>query len=266
MRHVSGGALAAACAAAIGTWACDLSGTGPSTAVCNNLTPVSIGAVVNDSISASRSCRLADNSYANYYSFAVTDSQVQLLATLSSPAAQAFLHLSDTTGFLLANSEYSQTVDTSATLRLFLEKGTYYLGVNSYATLPSGAFHLQLTRDSTPVRGCNAEWITPATSTAQTLTAADCTAGPSGIKYYTHVYLLVAHGNHGVTMTEHSTAFAPLLQIYSYTASAAVGESVLDSTNTNGVASLVRGADDLLVVYVGSSDSLQTGAYSLKVQ
>ena len=263
--HVSHGALIILAGGALWTAACSLDSTGPTTVRCNQLGSISVGDTLRDTLDTS-SCRLADNTYANYYQFTVTDSQAQLLATLSSPAATAFLHVSDTTGFLLANSSISQVADTSATLHLFLRQGTYYLGVNSYAIAPSGPFRLRIARDSTPVRGCTETWVTPGISTAQTVTIADCTVGPSGPKYFTHLYLLVARSSQRLTMTEHSTAFSPLLQIISYTGQGTlVGQSVLDSTNTSGVVQYTPPAEDLLLLYVGTSDSLETGAYSLKV-
>lgn len=262
MRLSFGGALLILTGAGLASFACSLDSTAPFVP-CTKYGTFAIGDVIRDSVVAS-SCRESDNTYENLYRFQLA-AQTKLLVSLSSPADKAFLHLTDSSGVLIVNSVYSWTVDTAATVRMILKAGTYYLGVNSWFQRPSGAFRVTTAVDNSPVAGCGSTWITTGISTSQTITGSDCTAGPVGSKYYSHLFLLVVLANKQVAFTEHSTAFSPQVHVVSQSG-ASVGVSVIDSTGTNGMVDHLTTAEDLWQLWVGSSDSLQTGAYTLTLQ
>jgi hypothetical protein len=222
-----------------------------------------IGDVLRDSV-VSTSCRESDLTYENLYRFQVA-AQTKLKVSLSSPSDTAFVHLTDSSGVLIVNSVYSSSADTSATVRLILKPGTYYLGVNSWHSTPSGRFTVTAVVDNSPAAGCTPIWLTTGVATAQTITTSDCTSGPLGNKYYYHPYLLVVLANKELAFTEHTTAFPP--QVYVVNSSGGtVGTSAIDSTGTNGMVDYTPAGEDLFLLWVGSSDSLQTGPYTLTIR
>lgn len=259
MRLSFGVAFLILTGAALASFACSLDSTAPIVP-CTRYGAYAIGDVLRDSVVAS-SCLEADGTYENLYRFQVA-AQAKLRVTLSSPSDSAFLHVTDSAGVLIVNSVYSSSVDTAATLRMILKPGTYYLGVNSWHARPSGPFRLTAVVDNAPIAGCGPTWVTTGITTAQTITTADCTLGPLGSKYYFHPYYLVILANKELAFTEHSAAFPPQVYVVSSTG-ATVGVSVVDSTGTNGMVDFTPPGEDLLLLWVGSTDSLQTGPYSL---
>jgi hypothetical protein len=243
--------------------ACSLDTANPSNTPCSRFASLSVGDTIRDSLIAS-SCRESDGTYENLYRFSLA-AQTKLKVSLSSPLAQAFLHVTDTVGILVVNSAYSAPLDTAAALSMILKAGTYYLGVNSVFAAPSGRFRMITAVDNSPVAGCGVTWVTAGISTNQTITGSDCTSGPVGSKYYYHPYRLVILSGGELKLTEHSAALSPMVWIVGLTG-ATVGASAIDSTGTNARVDYFTGGEDLLLLWVGSSDSLQTGAYSLTIQ
>jgi hypothetical protein len=222
-----------------------------------------IGDVLRDSV-VSTSCRESDLTYENLYRFQLA-AQTKLRVSLSSPLDTAFLHVTDSAGVLVVNSVYSSSVDTAATLRLILKPGTYYLGVNSWHSRPSGRFTVSSVVDNSPAAGCAPIWLTTGVATTQAITTSDCTSGPRGAKYYYHPYLLVILANKELAFTEHSASFPPQVVVVN-SSGATVGTSAMDTTGTNGMVDFTPAAEDLLLLWVGSSDSLQTGPYTLTIR
>jgi hypothetical protein len=246
--------------------ACSLDSTAPFVP-CTKFGTLAIGDSISDSLVAS-SCRDRDQTYQNLYRFQLA-SQTKLHVTLSSPAAAAWLHVSDTTGSLIVNSTLSFSVDTNAIVNMILKAGTYYLGVNSLNQTPSGRFRVATAVDNSPVAGCDPEdviWLTTGISTNQTITAADCTGSPLGAKYYYQRYRLVILPQLLLAFTEHSTALVPQVTLISYVGGGVLGTSSLDSSGTNARVSFTPSALDVYLLLVGSRDSLQVGAYSLTIQ
>lgn len=209
MRHFSGDLRAAvACAAVLGAAACSLDSSAPTGGGdCTRVGTVALGDTLRDSLVAS-SCRQANGTYAAFYAIQVDSPQSQVRLALAS-GAPAFMVLGDARNAIIVNSLYTDTLGTTAAIRIIAKGGRYVIGVNSGGQAPSGAFSLTFARDSSPVRGCTPIWVTTGITTAQTLTASDCTFGPQGTKYYTHLYLAVILGNEELRLTEHTTAFPP---------------------------------------------------------
>lgn len=265
MRHFSGDLRAAvACAAVLGAAACSLDSSAPTGGGdCTRVGTVALGDTLRDSLVAS-SCRQANGTYAAFYAIQVDSPQSQVRLALAS-GAPAFMVLGDARNAIIVNSLYTDTLGTTAAIRIIAKGGRYVIGVNSGGQAPSGAFSLTFARDSSPVRGCTPIWVTTGITTAQTLTASDCTFGPQGTKYYTHLYLAVILGNEELRLTEHTTAFPPQAQLVGQNGQTA-GLSSLDSTGANAVVDFVPSTDNLLLMWLGSSDSLQTGAYTLTIK
>ena len=265
MHHpVRAARVVLACAGLAGLWACVSLENPAVPPSCSTVGTLTVGAALTDSIT-SASCRLTDQTYANFYKFRV-DSARKLLVSVTSAAA-ASTWLTDSTGSLVANSAFNEAAATTQTLRVILAPGPYELAVNSYNKQPSGAMTATVAKDTTPVAGgATAVWVTNTIATTQTITSADHTDGPSGTKYYYHLYLRWIPTGTLLSLSEHSTAFSPSVTLVSVNSGTAVSYSSLDSTNTNAVVTYTAPSADILLLWVGSSDSLQAGKYTLTIK
>ena len=268
MRLSFGGAFLILACGGVAIVSCSLdssTGTGVPNPRCTQYAAMTVGDTLRDSVVASSSCREGDQSYENLYQFSIA-AQTKLRLVLSSPHHIALVEVGDSTGTLVANSSISGPLDTTATLRMILKPGLYKVGVNSAATTASGSFRMIALVDNSAVTGCGPFWVTTGITTAQTITSADCKGGPQGTKYYTHSYLTLFPAAGELKLSEHSTAFIPMVLVTSETNGALKTFSSIDSTNTVARVDYLPTATDLLLLWVGSSDSLQTGAYSLTIQ
>ena len=238
-----------------------ISATNPN---CSRYVTLTVGSTLRDSVVAS-SCRPTGGAYENYYQITLI-AAAKLRLSLSSPLHVAYVEVGDSTGSLVANSYISGPLDTTATLRMILKPGLYKVGVNSATSTPSGSFRLTAVADNSPVSGCGPYWVTTGITTTQTITASDCTGGPLGAKYHWHGYLTLFPASGELKVSEHSTAFAPMVYVVSETSGSTLASSSLDSTNTTAKVDYFPSGTDLLTLWVGSSDSLQSGQYTLTIQ
>lgn len=263
MRHTLGGALIAPLCASLSLLGACTSLT--SEVQSNNCTQVGslvVGDTVRDSVTAS-SCRQSDQTYSNRYRFQLT-AQTKLRASLSSPLHKAFLFVSDSQGVVIANSSITSPLDTAATLYLILRAGSYALGVSSVATAPSGPLRMVALTDTTAISGCLPVWISPGITTSQTISTASCTTGPLGSNYPSHSYLTVTLAGRELKLTEHATAFAPQIVVANQSG-ATLATSTVDNTGTNALVDFVPGSDAALLLWVGSSNQLGFGPYTLTI-
>lgn len=264
MRHTLRGALhVLAAAALIPAGACvslDNTSVSPN---CSVVTPLTVGVTFHDAITSS-SCRLTDQTYANAYRFSV-DSQAKLKVTLVSPGGPVITWLTDSAGATVANSYITQAPDTTATVSLILKAGTYQLVANSYSTAPTGSVSLTVAPDPSTVAGSTTVvWVSQSVATSQSVTSGDHADGPLGSKYYYHLYLRWVRAGGSLQASVHSTAFTPGVIVASLQGGT-VAISATDSTHTNATVSYATPSEDVLLLWVGATDSLQTGAYTLTV-
>ena len=264
MRHTLRGVLPAVAAAGLlGLGACISLDSPNQGGNCAGVGSLTIGVTHLDSLTTA-SCRLTDQTWANAYLFHV-DSQANLVLSLAAPGGLVTTWLTDSTGAMIASSQVTQSPDTTATVRMILGAGSYEVVANSYLTTPPGAFRMTVKRDSTAVAGpASVVWVTKAITTTQTITAGDHTDGPLGLKYYYHLFLRWVPSGGQVQLTEHATAFRPGAQVANLQG-ATLAVSSLDSTLSNAVVSYGSLAGDILLLWIGSADSLQTGPYKLSV-
>jgi hypothetical protein len=220
-----------------------------------------VGDTARDSLT-SGDCRASDGTYYDFFGIQ-TATQVNLRISLSSPTNQALLWLYDSRGAIIANSIIGAGADTSAKLRVILGPGAYAISVRGVNSGKTGAYRMVATVDTTPVAGCGYVWVTPGTSTSQNLANTDCTTGPGGANYIYHVYTIVLLANQSITFTEHSTAFSPQMTLMTPTGSTV---STADSTGKNASIFYVTPAQGAFQLWVGSSNQLQVGAYTLTMQ
>jgi hypothetical protein len=264
VRHTLRGALhVLAAAALIPAGACvslDNTSVSPN---CSVVTPLTVGVTFHDAITSS-SCRLTDQTYANAYRFSV-DSQAKLKVTLVSPGGPVITWLTDSAGATVANSYITQAPDTTATVSLILKAGTYQLVANSYSTAPTGSVSLTVAPDPSTVAGSTTVvWVSQSVATSQSVTSGDHADGPLGSKYYYHLYLRWVRAGGSLQASVHSTAFTPGVIVASLQGGT-VAISATDSTHTNATVSYAAPSEDVLLLWVGATDSLQTGAYTLTV-
>jgi hypothetical protein len=257
-----GALIAIPCAGLALLGACTSLTSEVQTSSCTQVGGIVVGDTLRDSITAS-SCHQIDHTYANRYRFQLI-AQTKLLVSLSSPRQKAFLFVSDSAGVLIANSSITSPLDTAATLHLILKAGAYALGVSSVAAAPSGPLRLVASDDPSAVSGCVPIWVTTGITTTQTISGTDCTTGPLGSSYFSHTYLTVILGGHGLTLTEHATGFTPEVLV-SGQSGATLGTSTVDATGTNALLDYSPAADAALLLWVGSSDQRAFGQYTLTI-
>jgi hypothetical protein len=233
--------------------------------MCGASTSYVVGDTARDSLT-SASCKLSDGTYINYHSF-TSDVQANLRISLSSPSNPAILQIIDTRGAVLVNSLATalavNTADTTALVRVILAAGSYLIAVRGANGGRTGPYRMVAANDASPASGCTPIWVTRGITTAQQLLNSDCTQGPNGTKFIYHVYDIVLLNLDAALFTEHSNAFTPGLLVVGSTSSA---RSSADSTGTNALIDFVANQQDLYRLWVGSTDSLKLGAYTLTIQ
>jgi len=248
-------ALAAALSAVAATTGClkvtaDLGGCSP-TSPGHNYT---LGDTATDSLTSEICSHL--------YSFTVTG-QANVRIRFSSPQTQTYLQLYDSRGAIVMNSAVVQAPDTTTTMRMMLGDGSYGLVVLPLSRGQSSPFTLSVVPDSSAVSGCNPVWVTTGVTTTQTLTPLDCTQGPAGAGFYTHVYLLVLLANQTTTITENSSALAPA--VYMAGPSGTI-TSTPDSTGAVATVATLVSTQGAYTLWVGAATQGQAGKYTLQIQ
>jgi hypothetical protein len=263
VRPTLGGVLATiSCAGLVWILACTSVTSDVPSVFCTQLDVLTVGDTVRDTITTA-SCRQTDHSYMRLYRLQVA-TQTKLQVSLSSPLQPAFLFAVDSAGVVIANSSITSPLDTATTLQLIVPGGSYDLGVNSAGTTPSGPLRLVATNDSAPISGCVPVWVTKGITTTQTIGAAACATGPLGPSYPSHTFLTVVLGGRELQATEHATGFAPQVLVTNQ-GGTIIAASTVDSTGTNAVLHYVAGVDAALLLWVGSSQQLGFGQYTLTI-
>jgi hypothetical protein len=255
MRHTRGKwAFAAALGALLAATACL---TTTDLGNCRGAIPThayTLGDSTGDTLT-SQACR-------QHYQFTVTG-QANVQFKVVSPGLQTFLQLYDQRGAIVMNSAYSGALDTATVVRMMLGDGNYTLAVNVVTAGQSGPFRLTSDPDTSAVAGCGTIWVTTGITTTQTITPQDCTQGPLGAGYLTHVYAVVLLQNQVVTVAESAAAFTP--EVFLYGQGTALS-STLDSTGTKGSLSTIVVTQGGYNIWAGSSSPGQTGKYTLQIQ
>lgn len=197
-----------------------------------------------------------------FYKFSV-GAQANLRVTLTSPGVQTFLQLADSTGVIRINSVLTDTLDTTTTVRMMLGAGGYQFSVIPINLGQKAKYSLVAVLDASPVAGCNPIWVTAGITTTQTITHSDCTQGPSGTNFFTHVYTLLLRSGQDLNFSEYSTSLAPGMAL---NGPDGLENSAADSLGTTASISTTVGSQGTYRLWVGSSSAGQVGTYTLKIQ
>jgi len=189
--------------------------------------------------------------------------QANLRVTLTSPGVQTFLQLADSTGVIRLNSALTSTVDSTTTVRVMLGAGGYQFSVIPFNQGQKAKYSLVAVPDTSPVAGCGAIWVTPGITTTQAITHSDCTLGPSGSNFYSHVYWLLLRSGQDVNFSEYSKSLSPGMTL---TGPDGTEPSSPDSLGTTALISTTVGSQGTYQLWVGSATGGQVGTYTLQIQ
>lgn len=222
------------------------------------------GKVAGDLTSAT--CRLSvDSSRVQHYTFTLTQATpVSFAMTATANSFDPFLILyrnayGDTTGFVAFNDD-ADVSTSNAKMNTVLGPGTYVVAANHVDPKVFGAYTLGAATWNGSEENCDDVFMTPGTSTEQSISTTDCLNG-SGTQYG-DVIAIYLNPNQGLNVNVTSSWVKTLLQLYD-----ASGNPVARDDNVAGGSathvSAPASAKGGLYVLVVTAASNATGPYSL---
>jgi hypothetical protein len=231
--------------------------------------PYSIGTTVNGTLTTS-DCRIDPGYYYDFYGFTV-GTQQGLTATMSAATFDTYLELFRGAGsaatFMGFNDDISGA-DLNSQVEAILPSGSYVLGANSALTNATGAYSLSTAVRPQTITGCEILWTTRGISVTETIEATDCTDTAGGGRAFGDAIAVFARAGTSLNLAHRSTAFDPLLRLFRADAALTLvaGNDDSSATNTNSFISYAVTQDAVFVIFIGTADSVQTGAYTFEVK
>lgn len=213
---------------------------------------------------ATTDCRLSDGTYIDYYKVVLTG-QTNFQVDVTSSAFDSFLFLLDASGTVL-DVDDDGGPGTNSRITRINTAGTYYIGVNSFASGMTGSYTVSVSTQvlTTACTLGSAPTITVGQTINATLASTDCVLGNSR---YVDYYKLTVTSTTTVTIDQTSTTFDTFLYLLDQFGSKVTTDD--DSGPAGGVGnsritrSLTPGT-----YYIGASAFLSTtgGAYVISVR
>jgi len=242
---------------------------------CSYAAPYTIGATVNGALTTG-DCHVtitgAGSFYYDYYDFTV-GSQQGVTATMTSTAFDTYLELfggPDTAHFDLvgANNDISGT-NTNSLVQAILAPGTYELGANSNRTDATGSYTLTSVVRPQTISGCQVLWVTRGIVVSDSVTTSDCATDFQGNAGHGDAVGIFLRTGSVIKISEHSTAMNAQLKLYRGDSLGALAPVAINDDSAAGTTdafiSYTVPNSNTFVIFIGSSGSTQTGAYTFSI-
>jgi hypothetical protein len=239
--------------------------------VCAETAAYTVGATVDGTL-ASTDCRLTDGTYADQFTFTITESQ-SLRFTLTSTVLNPFLSLVDATDRPIAFNDDVSQANRNSSFRVFLAPGAYVIGAGGFGPSDLGAYQLTSLVATDDITGCEvfATWLMRGVQATQALTAEDCELEDTdGNVYYGDPYFIHLPQGANIVVTQTSTVIDTYLELYRVTSTGFEFVAVNDDESAGVTNSrLVPDPIALAGIYMllpSSALPVETGAYTLAIQ
>ncbi|NUQ20932.1 MAG: hypothetical protein HOQ09_08220 [Gemmatimonadaceae bacterium] len=237
----------------------------PRTQQCVSSGSIALGGNVAGNL-ASATCRLSfDSSRVQHYTFTLTQATpVTFTMTAAGGSFDPFLILyrnafGDTTGFVAFNDDADMSTSDSK-MRTVLGPGTYVVAANHVDPKVFGAYTLGASTWNGSAENCDDVFMTPGTSTEQSIATTDCKNG-SGTQYG-DVIAIYVNPNQGVNVDVSSTWVTTLLQLYDPSGSLVARDDNTAAGSATHVSAPASAKGGLYVLVVTAASNA-TGPYSL---
>jgi len=153
---------------------------------------------------------LSNGFFVDLYDLPVGGAQQTLSITMVSNALDAWLDVFTLAGSYVGSND-DDAASTNSRFKVVAAGGEYVIAANSFDPGETGPYVLAATPTSASEENCEEVWLTRGVTTAQGLAITDCTAaGPT----YSDAFMLVLYTGESLDVTETTTAFDALLQLY----------------------------------------------------
>lgn len=238
--------------------------------VCAETAAYTVGSTVDGTL-ASTDCRLNDGTYADQFTFTITEPQ-SLRFTLTSTTFNPFVSLTDAADRPVAFNDDVSQADRNSTMRVFLAPGAYVIGAGGFGPTDLGGYQLASLVATEDITGCEvfATWVVPGVQLTQGLSDQDCELEDAqGNVYYGDPYFIYLPQGASITATQTSTAINTYLELYRVTSTGFEFQAFNDDEATGVSNSRLTHTTTQAGVYMllpSSSLPVETGDYTLAVQ
>ena len=240
-----------------------------------SVTPVTFGATacdhpllaLNDTLAGglqTSDCKFG-NFYTDFYDVTVAAPQgVEL--TLRSALFDTWLELYLRTGSFLGYDDDIDSSNTNSQLTAVLAAGDYLVAPSSYNPLTTGAYTMAALTKPVDLANCGIVWVTRGVAISDSVTTGDCVDSTNG-KYYADVVAIYLASGTTLNVNHRSTAFdaALFLRNASGITVATNNDSANAGTTTNAFISYAVLTTGSYLLFVGTNDTVATGAYDLSI-
>jgi len=150
--------------------------------------------------------------FIDYYLLPVSGLQRTLVVTTASDALLTSLPVWNEAGHVVAFDDYDESTSyRNARVKIVAAGGNYVIGAVSTFSGAAGPYVLAAAETPASEENCEDFWLTRGVTTPQVLSATDCTEAGST---YADEFLIDLHQGETLDVTETTTAFDALIQLY----------------------------------------------------
>jgi hypothetical protein len=238
------------------------------------VTPVSFGAkacdhpvfAFNDTVPgalATTDCRFG-GFYTDFFDLNVPTGPQGLVLTMESLAFDTFLELYLPSGNRSGFDDDIDTSNTNSQLTAIVAPGDYLIAPSSFDLFTIGAYTLSVITQPPALAGCGLVWVTRGVTVSDSVTTGDCVDSTGGRFYADAVALDLVAGT-VLRVSLHSAAFDAALFLHNQAGTQVLANNDSAGGTTNAFLAYPVAATGPYLLFVGTNDSLATGAYTLSV-
>jgi hypothetical protein len=222
---------------------------------------------LNDTLAGALSgtdCKFGDY-YTDFYDLSVPTGSQGVELTMRSAQLGTWLELYLRTGSFVGYDNTINSPRDSAQLTAILATGDYLLAPSSYDVFITGAYTMAALTKPAALAGCGLTWVTPGIDISDSVTTGDCVDSTG--RYYADVVAISLVAGTTLKVNHRSTAFdaALFLRSADRITVASNNDSANAGTTTNAFISFPVVNSGLYLLFVGTYDSVATGAYDLSI-
>lgn len=204
--------------------------------------------------------------FTDFYEVNVPAGPQGVAFTMASGAFETWLQVYLRTGFFVGYDFEIDSPNSSSQFSAILATGNYLLAPSSLLQNSTGAYTMAALSRPAALAGCGLVWVMRGVDVSDSVTAGDCVDSTSGVYYADKVAINLDAGS-VLTVAERSTAFdaALFLNNAAGTGVAFNDDSANAGTTTNAYLVYQAPATGVYLLFVATTDSAATGAYTLSI-
>lgn len=202
--------------------------------------------------------------FTDFFDLNVPTGPQGLVLTMASGAFDTWLELYNDAGGFVGFDDDIDTSSTNSQLTAILVPGDYLIAPSSYDPLTIGAYTLSVITQQPALAGCGIVWVTRGVTVTDSVTTGDCVDSTGGRFYADAVALYLVAGSM-LRVSSHSAAFDAAIFLHNGAGTQVAANNDSAGGTTNAFLAYPVAATGPYLLFVGTNDSLATGAYTLTV-